>query len=132
MSGAIAYYGLVLLSLILIFTAIDFNNKITADDDVHSTTRTTQISSITESVNLGDLFSSGNLSIDQTQALDLWLVNFNANKDVNLKYQIDILGVSEVPPGIAVRVRGYSNYLMLDTDLLVDYTNIVIIDDKKG
>ncbi|MCH1942440.1 DUF5411 family protein [Holdemania massiliensis] len=132
MSGAIAYYGLVLLSLILIFTAIDFNNKITADDDVHSTTRTTQISSITEAVNLGDLFSSGKLSIDQSQALDLWLSNFQENKDINLKYQIDILGVSEEPPGIAVRVRGYSTYLMLDTDLIVDYTNIIIIDDKEG
>ena len=132
MSGAIAYYALVLLALLLIFVSIDFQVKISADEDVHSNVRTTQMSSIVDSVNMGDLFITGKLSINQEIALELWMENFEKNKDTNLDYRIDILGVSEEPPGIAVRVRGYSSYIMLETDLIVDYTNIIIIDDAKG
>lgn len=129
MSGAIAFYGLLIFFVLVSFSGADYNKKIMMDDDVHNATRTTQLSTLQDSINIGDLIVNHNLSMDKEKAIDLWFDNFNKNKDLNLTYEIEVVGVHEEPPAIAVRVKGYSSYLMLETECIVDYFNLIIVDD---
>ncbi|MEF9920037.1 MAG: DUF5411 family protein [Erysipelotrichaceae bacterium] len=129
MSGAIAFYGLLIFVVLITFTGVDFNKKIMMDEDVHSATRTTQLSTLQESINIGDLIVNNKLSMDSQRAIDLWLENFELNKDMRLTYDIEFIDTHEEPPAIAVRVRGYSSYLMLETECVVDYFNLIIVDD---
>lgn len=129
MSGAVAFYGLLVFFILVAFSGADFNKKIMMDHDVHDATRTTQLTTLQDSVNIGDLIVNHKLSIDINRAMRLWLEQFEQNKDMNLTYDIEIVSIHEEPPGIAVRVRGYSSYLMLETECVVDYFNVIIVDD---
>lgn len=129
MSSAVKYYGLVILFVILIFVSIDYNKKIVIDENTNISTRTTQMSTINESINLGELIVNQKLTINEEKAIELWIENFKKNNDLNLKYKIEIIGIKEDPPAIAVRVRGYSEYTMLEIDCTVDYFNLIIVDD---
>lgn len=131
MSGAVIYYGLILISLICIFLGVDYHAKISADDDVFNSTRTTQISTLSDSINIGDLRVNKSLSIDQNKALEKWISYFEQNSDVNLHYIIEIVDIHENPGAIVVRVKGYKNYTLIDQQLTVDYTSVIILDDGK-
>lgn len=131
MSGAVLYYGFIIISLICILLGVDYHAKISADDDVHNSTRTTQISSLSDAINVGDLRVNKNLSIDQAIALEKWISYFKQNSDMNLHYIIEIIDIHEDPGAIAVRVKGYKNYMLIDQQLTVHYTNIIILDDGK-
>lgn len=131
MSGAVIYYGLILISLICIFLGVDYHAKISADDDVFNSTRTTQISTLSDSINIGDLRVNNKLSIDQNVALEKWISYFEQNSDMNLHYIIEIIDIHEDPGAIVVSVKGYRDYMLINQQLTVDYTNIIILDDGK-
>lgn len=131
MSGAVLYYGLMIISLICLLLGVDYHTKISADDDVHNSTRTTQISALSDSINLGELRVNKKLSINQAVALEKWYAYFIQNSDMNLHYIIEIIDIHENPGAIAVRVRGYKDYMLIEQQLTVDYINIITLDDGK-
>lgn len=131
MSGAVLYYSFIIISLICLLLGVDYHIKISADDDVHNSTRTTQISALSDSINLGELRVNKNLSINQAVALEKWYVYFIQNSDMNLHYIIEIIDIHENPGAIAVRVRGYKDYMLIEQPLTVDYINIITLDDGK-
>lgn len=129
MSSAVKFYGLVIFFVILIFVSVDYNKKIMIDENTNLSTRTTQMSTIHEAINLGDLIVNQKLTMDEEKAMELWVENFKKNNDLNLNYKIEIIGIKEDPPAIAVRIRGFTEYTMLETDCTVDYFNLIVVDD---
>lgn len=131
MAGIIKIYGIVFSGIVAIALMLNFNKRITLEDDIFESTRLTQLSTIEENLNLGDLFVNHKYTITEEEIVSCWIDQFKENKDTKLKYLVDILSVHENPPAIAVRVRGYSNLSMSDEALEIDYTNVVLLDERS-
>lgn len=131
MAGIIKIYGIVFSGIVVIALMLNFNKRITLEDDIFESTRLTQLSTIEENLNLGDLFVNHKYTITEEEIVSCWIDQFKENKDTKLKYLVDILSVHENPPAIAVRVRGYSNLSMSDETLEIDYTNVVLLDERS-
>lgn len=131
MAGIIKIYGIVFSGIVAIALMLNFNKRITLEDDIFESTRLTQLSTIEENLNLGDLFVNHKYTITEEEIVSCWIDQFKENKDTKLKYLVDILSVHENPPAIAVRVRGYSNLSMSDETLEIDYTNVVLLDERS-
>ena len=108
---------------------LNFNTRITLEDDIFESTRSTQLSTLEENLNLGDLFVNRKYTISQEDTINCWIKQFKENKDTKLNYIVDILSVHEDPPALAVRVRGYSNLSMTEEKLEIDYTNVILLDE---
>ncbi|MEF9968608.1 MAG: DUF5411 family protein, partial [Longicatena sp.] len=113
-----------------LFLLVNFNNRIFLEDDIFESTRSTQISVIQDSLNLGELFVDHNYSIHTQEAMSNWIKQFDENRNNKLHYVIDFVGIHETPPAIAVRVRGYSSLNLSDESLELDYTNLVLIEER--
>lgn len=131
MGGIVKIYGIIIISLIGIFLMMNFYTRVFVEDDIFESSRTTQLSTLKENLNLGDLFANNKYSIDEQRTIDSWIEKFESNKDSNLKYIVDILDIHESPPAIAVRIRGYSDLLMSEKNLEIDYTNVIMLDERK-
>lgn len=130
MSGVVKIYGVVVCALVAIFLMINVNTRIFVEEDLFESSRTTQLSTIKESLNLGELFANGNYEIDKTEAIKHWVENFKNNRDSKLNIVVDVIDIHENPPAIAVRLKGYADLMMMEKDLELDYTNIVLLDEK--
>lgn len=130
MSGVVKIYGVVVCALVAIFLMINVNTRIFVEEDLFESSRTTQLSTIKESLNLGELFANGNYEIDKTEAIKHWVENFKNNRDSKLNVVVDVIDIHENPPAIAVRLKGYADLMMMEKDLELDYTNIVLLDAK--
>ncbi|MEG0238560.1 DUF5411 family protein [Anaerorhabdus sp.] len=130
MGGVIKIYGIVIFGCIGLFLLLNLNTRIFLEDDIFETTRTTQLSAIQDNLNLGDLFVNGKYSIQATQTMENWIQKFNENKNNKFYYKLDFIGIHETPPAIAIRVRGYSSLNMSEDDLELDYTNVVLIEER--
>lgn len=130
MSGVVKIYGVVVCALVAIFLMINVNTRIFVEEDLFESSRTTQLSTIKESLNLGELFANGNYEIDKTEAIKHWVENFKNNRDSKLNVVVDVIDIHENPPAIAVRLKGYADLMMMEKDLELDYTNIVLLDEK--
>lgn len=130
MGGAIKIYGIIVFGSIVLFLLVNFNNRVFLEDDIFESTRSTQISVIQDSLNLGELFVDHNYSIHAQEAMSNWAKQFDENRNDKLHYVIDFVGIHETPPAIAVRVRGYSSLNLSDESLELDYTNLVLIEER--
>lgn len=130
MSGVVKIYGVVVCALVVIFLMMNVNTRIFVEEDLFESSRTTQLSTIKESLNLGELFANGNYEIDKTEAIKHWVENFKNNRDSKLNVVVDVIDIHENPPAIAVRLKGYADLMMMEKDLELDYTNIVLLDEK--
>lgn len=130
MSGVVKIYGVVVCALVAIFLMINVNTRIFVEEDLFESSRTTQLSTIKESLKLGELFANGNYEIDKTDAIKHWVENFKNNRDSKLNVVVDVIDIHENPPAIAVRLKGYADLMMMEKDLELDYTNIVLLDEK--
>lgn len=131
MSSAIGYFCLVIFGVIIIFTGTDFSNKVMVDNNIHDATRTTQQSTLQDSIEIGEFIVNNELSINQDKVTDLWIENFEKNNDINLNYDIEVMAVHENPAGIVVNIKVFDDYQMLETDMIQEYQNIIIVDDGK-
>lgn len=130
MSGVIKTFGIIVFSLIVIFLIMNFNYQIFMDEDIRETTRTTQLTTLQDCINLGDLFVNDKISINSERVSAQWNEYFRKNSDTKFYYDIDIISIHEDPPGIAVRIKGYSTLNMSKEQLVIEYDNVVIADDK--
>lgn len=129
MAGIIKIYGVIFVGIVVIAGMLNFNTRITLEDDIFESTRSTQLSTLEENLNLGDLFVNRKYTISQEDTINCWIKQFKENKDTKLNYIVDILSVHEDPPALAVRVRGYSNLSMTEEKLEIDYTNVILLDE---
>lgn len=130
MAGIIKIYGVIFVGIVVIAGMLNFNTRITLEDDIFESTRSTQLSTLEENLNLGDLFVNRKYTISQEDTINCWIKQFKENKDTKLNYIVDILSVHEDPPALAVRVRGYSNLSMTEEKLEIDYTNVILLDER--
>lgn len=130
MSGVVKIYGVVVCALVVIFLMMNVNTRIFVEEDLFESSRTAQLLTIKESLNLGELFANGNYEIDKTEAIKHWVENFKNNRDSKLNVVVDVIDIHENPPAIAVRLKGYADLMMMEKDLELDYTNIVLLDEK--
>jgi hypothetical protein len=131
MAGVIKTFGIITFSLIVMFLIMNFNYQIMMEDDIRETTKTTQLTTIEDNINLGDLFVNNVLSINTERAENQWYEYFEKNSDTNYYYKVEIISVHQEPPGIAVRIRGYTDINMSEDQLKIDYGSVVIADDKE-
>ena len=129
MSGAIKTYGIIIMFLFMACIILNYQYGSMLVDNVYNNTRTIQQTAMADSVNIGDFMVNGNLSINAEKAVEGWIENFKETRDINLTYDIDILGVLNDPPAVLVRVRGYSDMHMTSAEIDVDYTNLIVIDE---
>ncbi len=131
MGGIVKIYGIIFICLIGIFLMINMNTRIFIEDDIFESSRTTQLSTLNENLYLGELFANGEYRIEIEDTIDSWIKNFKINKDTKLTYVVDIIDIHESPPAIAVRIRGYSDLLLSEDALEIDYTNVVMLTERK-
>ena len=131
MSGAITYFAFVLISCLLIFTGVDYSNSVIVSNNIYDTVRSTQSTTLHDSIQIGNLIVNDELTISKDKVESLWLENFDKNNTTNYVYDIEIKDINQQPAGIAVNVKVYEDYSMLDTDLQYEYQNIIIVDDGK-
>jgi hypothetical protein len=130
MAGIIKTFGVIVFSLIVIFLIMNFNSQIFMDEDIRETTRTTQLTTLQDCINLGDLFVNDKISINSEMVVAQWSDYFQKNSDTKYYYDVDIISIHEEPPGIAVRIKGYSTLNMSKEQLVIEYDNVVIADNK--
>lgn len=131
MSGAITYFAFVLISCLLIFTGVDYSNSVIVSNNIYDAVRSTQSTTLHDSIQIGNLIVNDELTISKDKVESLWLENFDKNNTTNYVYDIEIKDINQQPAGIAVNVKVYEDYSMLDTDLQYEYQNIIIVDDGK-
>lgn len=130
MSGVVKIYGIVLVSIIVIFLMMNMNARIFIEEDLFESSRTTQLSTINDSLQLGELFVNGKYVINKEETIQHWVENFRKNKVSKLNIVVDVVDVHESPPAIAVRLRGFADLLMNEENLELDYANLVILDER--
>ena len=130
MAGLIKVFGIISIFIIFIALIFNMNTREMMVDELFEGTRTTQLNTISDSLNLGDLIVNNNLSISQENAIIIWMENFKENRNLNLTHIVDIIGIHEDPPAIAVHVKGYSSLNMTEDTLELDYINLIMIDEK--
>lgn len=131
MGGVIKIYGIIIIGSVILFLLMNFNQRIFLEDDIFESTRTTQLSVIQDNLNLGELFVNGDYSISSEETMRSWMKKFEENKNDKYHYVIDFIGIHEAPPAIAIRVRGYSSLNMMEDELELDYTNLVLIEERS-
>lgn len=122
MSGSIKMYGIMFISTIVISFTLLFYTQLISKDELFNAIRTTQLSTIKESINIGDLIVNDNISINKTKAESLWNSNFNSNISTSNNFNIDLLNINSNYPYIAV------NVISSNDDLIENYSNVVIVD----
>ena len=122
MSGSIKMYGIMFISTIVISFTLLFYTQLISKDELFNAIRTTQLSTIKESINIGDLIVNDNISINKTKAESLWNSNFNSNISTSNNFNIDLLNINSSYPYIAV------NVISSNDDLIENYSNVVIVD----
>ena len=131
MSGVIKTYGIIIIFILMMFIVLNYQYGSILVDNIYNNTRTIQQTAMADSVNIGEFIVNKKLTIDEQRVIDGWIENFKETRDINLTYDIDILGVLNEPPAILVRVRGYSDLHMSTSKIDVDYTNLIIIEEMK-
>lgn len=130
MSGVVKIYGILIVCVVVIFLMVNVNARVFVEEDLFEGSRTTQLSVLKESLQLGELFANGKYSIDTNDAIRRWSDHYKLNKDTKLTVVLDVLDIHESPPAIAIRLKGYADLLMSEENIELDYTNIVILDKK--
>ena len=129
MQGSIKVYGLIIIGFVIIIFTLLFNEKTIGQDELFNAIRTTQLSTIKDSLNIGDLIVNKKLSINKEKTSKLWYQKFKSNISTNIKHDINIVDISTSPPAIAVRVTG--NHQDQQQELTFDLSNVVLIDIKN-
>ena len=122
MSGSIKMYGIMIYSAIIISFTLLFYTQLISKDELFNAIRTTQLSTIKESINIGDLIVNNKISLNDSKANTLWNSNFKSNVSTNNSFNIDFLKINSNYPYIAVNVTSHSN------NLKENYSNVVIVD----
>ena len=122
MSGSVKMYGIMIYSAIIISFTLLFYTQLISKDELFNAIRTTQLSTIKESINIGDLIVNNKISLNDSKANTLWNSNFKSNVSTNNSFNIDFLKINSNYPYIAVNVTSHSN------NLKENYSNVVIVD----
>ncbi len=128
MTGTIKIFGIIILCILCSALIMNYGTAIVNEENIYESTRTTQLSVIADSLNLGDFRINEKLSIERGQTIENWMKSFNENNDLDYMLVIEIIDILEYPASIAVRVKGYSKINMQQKDLLLDYKNIVLLE----
>ena len=131
MSGSIKVYALIIIGIFMLFLSINASKSIMITRDVFDCVRQTQINTIYENINVGDLIVNDKLSINTSNIDESFLNNFMENSDLNVLYKIKIVGVNEDPGAIAVSVDSTTSKSLSEDDILLHYENIAIIEEVK-
>ena len=131
MAGSIKIYALIIIGLFMLYISLNLNKSIIMNSDVFDCVRQTQITTLEDNLNIGDIIVNQNFSMDTKDINENYKDNFEYNSDLNIKYQIKIVDVNSEPAAIAVNVKSYSDKLMSDQKLVNKYENVVIIEGVK-
>ena len=108
-------------AIIISFTLL-FYTQLISKDELFNAIRTTQLSTIKESINIGDLIVNNKISLNDSKANTLWNSNFKSNVSTNNSFNIDFLKINSNYPYIAVNVISHTK------NLKENYSNVVIVD----
>lgn len=122
MSGSVKMYGIMIYSAIIISFTLLFYTQLISKDELFNAIRTTQLSTIKESINIGDLIVNNKISLNDSKANTLWNSNFKSNVSTNNSFNIDFLKINSNYPYIAVNVISHTK------NLKENYSNVVIVD----
>lgn len=122
MVGSIKMYGIIIFSSIIITFSMLFYTQLISKDELFNAVRTTQLSTIKESINIGDLIVNDKISLNDNIVESLWKSNFNANISTKNNFSINKLDINSVYPYIAVNITTYNEKIN------EDYSNVVIVD----
>ena len=122
MSGSVKMYGIMIYSSIIISFTLLFYTQLISKDELFNAIRTTQLSTIKESINIGDLIVNNKISLNDSKANTLWNSNFKSNVSTNNSFNIDFLKINSNYPYIAVNVISHTK------NLKENYSNVVIVD----
>ncbi len=131
MAGSVKIYALIIIGLFMLYISLNLNKSIIMNSDVFDCVRQTQISTLEDNLNIGDIIVNQTFSMDTKDIKKNYRENFEYNSDLNLNYQIKIVDVNSEPAAIAVSVKSYSDKLMSDQKLINQYENVVIIEGVK-
>lgn len=118
MLGVIKVYGLIIISILIIALAINFNCTITAEDNLHQTIKQSDIVLIQDSINYGELFINDHLTIDEEYLKQNYLSIVQANRNPLLPMEVVIKSYSLSPPSITL--HGQLKQSLLLSNLIVN------------
>lgn len=129
MKGATNIYGILILFVTVVILFLLYDYTIIGKDEVFEAVRTTQLSTIEEAVNIGDLIVNNKLSLNEDVVVSKWTTYFKGNSNTQIDYDINFIDISKTPPGIATNVKGEIN--AYNEKIEFEYSNVVIIEALK-
>ncbi len=131
MTGLLKSYGVFLLGIFCFISLMLMNQRLVLEDEIFESTRLTQYSVIENNILLGELFTNKKVVIAAENLPAEWVAQFRLNINLKGEYIIEIVGIHEDPPAIAVRVQGKAKKKWSQEEIQLDYTSLILIEEGR-
>ncbi len=131
-SGAVAFFSIIIFFVCLVLGGLDYSNELLLDDNIFEATRTTQLTTLQDCINIGDYIVNNECTLDEETTKEIWRENFEFNNDLNAPYTINFIEVNSFPAAIAAEISFENELKSIDEISTTKYFSLILVDDKRS
>ena len=128
MQGVIKMVGVCIIFSLLLVGVFDIQKHSISKIELFNKVRTTQLSIMEDSINIGDLIVENSVTLNEEYAKGKWFSYFNESRNIESSLMLNRILTNESLPAIAVKVNSVDNYQILKDLKQHDFSSVIIAE----